>query len=82
MWEPNENEGDGRRRSVYIFQRRSLPLPVMAAFDAPVFSESCERRSQTTYWYEASRFGYAALLEVAPTGFVQIYPDLWEAAWS
>ena len=47
MWEPNEKEEDARRRSVYIFQRRSLPLPMMAAFDAIVFSESCERRSST-----------------------------------
>jgi hypothetical protein len=48
MWEPNEREEDARRRSVYIFQRRSLPLPMMASFDATVFSESCERRSTTT----------------------------------
>jgi hypothetical protein len=48
MWEPNEKDEDGRRSSVYIFQRRSLPLPVMASFDAIVFSESCERRSTTT----------------------------------
>jgi mono/diheme cytochrome c family protein len=48
MWEPNEREEDARRRSVYIFHRRSMPLPMMAAFDAPVFSESCERRSITT----------------------------------
>jgi hypothetical protein len=48
MWEPNEKDEDARRRSVYIFQRRSLPLPMMAAFDATVFSESCERRSSTT----------------------------------
>ncbi len=48
MWEPNETEADGRRRSVYIFQRRSLPLPMMAAFDAPLSSESCPRRSTTT----------------------------------
>ena len=48
MWEPNENPDDARRRSVYIFQRRSLPLPLMASFDAPAFSESCERRSSTT----------------------------------
>lgn len=33
---------------MYIFQRRSLPLPMMATFDANVFSESCERRSSTT----------------------------------
>jgi hypothetical protein len=48
MWEPNENEADARRRSVYTFQRRSLPLPMMAAFDALPFSESCDRRSSTT----------------------------------
>ena len=48
MWEPNEKESDARRRSVYTFQRRSLPLPMMASFDAIVFSESCDRRSSTT----------------------------------
>ena len=48
MWEPNAIEDDALRRSVYIFQRRSLPLPMMAAFDATVFSESCPRRSVTT----------------------------------
>jgi hypothetical protein len=48
MWEPNERDSDLRRRSIYTFQRRSMPLPMMAAFDATVFSESCERRSATT----------------------------------
>ena len=48
MWEPNERPEDDRRRSIYTFQRRSLPQPMMLAFDAPVFSESCERRSVTT----------------------------------
>jgi hypothetical protein len=48
MWEPNERDEDARRRSIYIFQRRSLPLPLMASFDAIVFSESCDRRSTTT----------------------------------
>jgi len=48
MWEPNENDTDARRRSIYIFQRRSLPLPVMASFDAVAFSESCDRRNITT----------------------------------
>jgi hypothetical protein len=48
MWESNDSEADTRRRSLYTFQRRSMPLPMMAAFDAPVFSESCDRRSATT----------------------------------
>ena len=48
MWEPNEKEEDARRRSIYTFQRRSLPLPMMASFDALPFSESCDRRTVTT----------------------------------
>ncbi|MFN7921139.1 MAG: DUF1549 and DUF1553 domain-containing protein [Bryobacteraceae bacterium] len=48
MWEPNEKEEDALRRSVYVFQRRSLPLPMLAAFDATPFNESCDRRSSTT----------------------------------
>ncbi len=38
-----------------------------------------ERRGETTYWYESPSAGYAALLEVAPTGFVLRYPGLWES---
>src|SRR5258708_10305596 len=48
MWESNEKEPDNRRRSIYTFQRRSMPLPMMSAFDAPVFSESCQRLAATT----------------------------------
>jgi mono/diheme cytochrome c family protein len=48
QWEPNENEEDARRRSVYVFQRRSIPLPMMAVFDATVFNETCPVRSATT----------------------------------
>jgi hypothetical protein len=38
-----------------------------------------ERRSADTYFYEAPRFEYAALLTVSPKGFVLSYPKLWEA---
>jgi hypothetical protein len=48
QWEPNEKEEDARRRSVYIFQRRSLPVPMMATFDATVFNDTCPVRSVTT----------------------------------
>ena len=48
MWEPNETEEDAQRRSIYVFQRRSLPLPMLAGFDALPFAESCPRRSTTT----------------------------------
>ena len=37
-----------------------------------------ERRSETTYWYEALTANYADLLTVDQTGFVVRYPGLWE----
>jgi mono/diheme cytochrome c family protein len=37
-----------RKRSVYAFQRRSLPMPLMEVFDAANMSESCARRGTTT----------------------------------
>jgi uncharacterized protein len=37
-----------------------------------------ERRGEETYWYEAPRFDYAALLEVTASGFIRRYPELWE----
>jgi hypothetical protein len=40
-----------------------------------------ERRGETSYWYQAPAFGYAAELEVLPSGFVRRYPKLWDAAF-
>jgi uncharacterized protein len=39
--------------------------------------QTYERRSETSYWYEAPTIPYQALLEIAPNGFVRSYPDLW-----
>ena len=36
-----------------------------------------ERRSETSYWYEAPTVPYRASLEIAANGFVRSYPDLW-----
>ena len=47
-WDINETGEDGFRRSIYTFQQRSLPAPMMASFDAQVFNKSCPRRSVTT----------------------------------
>lgn len=51
----------------------------VAAGTLAVLPQRYQRRSKTTYWYEAPSVNYAALLEVAPTGFVLRYPGLWEA---
>jgi hypothetical protein len=73
-----------------LLQLRRLALPVGSAADAPaawfdvssgrleLLFQRYERRSKSTYWYEAPRFNYAALLEVNAVGFVRRYPGLWE----
>ena len=48
-WPQLEQEGpDEWRRSVYIFVKRSLLLPMMEGFDAPSPTQTCERRMTTT----------------------------------
>lgn len=39
---------DRTRRSVYIYAKRNLPYPLMAAFDFPDMHESCGCRTKTT----------------------------------
>lgn len=50
----------------------------VAAGKLAILPQRYERRSKVTYWYEAPSVDYAALLEVASTGFVLRYPRLWE----
>ncbi len=46
-WTPTAGP-EANRRSIYIFQRRQLEVPFLAAFDASVLQFSCERRSTST----------------------------------
>jgi hypothetical protein len=74
-----------------LFQLRRIALGVGGDADVPVawldvpagtlsvLPQRYERRDEGRYWYEAPRFGYTALLEVDPAGFVRRYPGLWEA---
>ena len=41
-------KGEEFRRSVYIQMRRSRPLAILHAFDAPVMEVNCERRQSST----------------------------------
>jgi uncharacterized protein len=70
-------------RRVSLAEGQASDIPV-AWLDVPagaltLLEQRYERRSETTYWYEAPRFEYAAPLDVMPIGFVRRYPDLWEA---
>jgi len=74
-----------------LSQLRRLALPVGQSADVPVawldapfgslevLRQRYDHRTAESYWYTAPRFGYAALLRVSASGFVQLYPDLWEA---
>jgi len=42
------SEEENRRRSVYLFQRRSLTFPLMEVFDGAAMNQSCPVRAQTT----------------------------------
>ncbi len=37
-----------------------------------------ERRNETRYWYQSPADGYEATLVIDETGFVRLYPGLWE----
>jgi len=47
-WEADPNAVDRNRRSIYIFARRNMRYPLLAAFDPADMHGSCARRSITT----------------------------------
>ena len=47
-WNPDDRLADRNRRSVYVFHRRNLTLPLFQAFDAPDRVDSCPSRVATT----------------------------------
>jgi hypothetical protein len=73
-----------------LLQLRRLDLGVGERADAPVawldvlesqldvLFQVYERRTLSSYWYEAPRFEYSGLLEVSTIGFVRSYPGLWD----
>jgi hypothetical protein len=48
MWPVSSDPAEYDRRSVYLFQKRSFRLPMLATFDAPDTSQSCPRRDSST----------------------------------
>ncbi|MBA4015787.1 MAG: hypothetical protein C0483_01225 [Pirellula sp.] len=47
-WKTSKDEEDHRRRSIYLFVRRNLRLPLLEAFDRPDTMASCTRRNRST----------------------------------
>lgn len=81
------------RRSVYLQVRRSQPLAMLRAFDAPVMETNCDRRSSSTVspqslmlmnseliLAEARRFAWRARLEAGPDVSAQL-AHAWRLAY-
>lgn len=69
-------------RQLGLTHGQAVDLPV-AWLDVPpgdlqVLPQRYERRTETTYWYEAPTVGYAAVLEITSMGFIRSYPGLWQ----
>ncbi len=48
QWPEAMDKSEHDRRSVYLYVKRTFPLPMLASFDAPDNSVSCARRDATT----------------------------------
>ena len=48
QWPVSLDPAEHNRRSVYLYAKRSFPLPLFTTFDAPDTSFSCSRRTVTT----------------------------------
>jgi hypothetical protein len=69
-----------RRAALMVGQSADLPA-AWFDLDPPglvALPQHYHRQSQTQYDYQSPTAGYRAILELAPSGFVRIYPDLWE----
>lgn len=77
---PATNALQLRRVALAKGETRDVPVAWLdvAAGTLSHLHQRYERRSESSYWYEAPRFEYTASLEVAANGFVRAYPGLWE----
>jgi hypothetical protein len=48
QWPVALDEKEHDRRSVYLYVKRSFPMPMLTTFDAPDSAQSCSRRDVTT----------------------------------
>jgi mono/diheme cytochrome c family protein len=48
VYEPSPKREQRHRRTVYTYQMRNLPNPLLEVFNGPTMDASCERREETT----------------------------------
>lgn len=76
---PATNLQQIQRLNLTVGQRAEVPV---AWFDVGLtklieLPQVYEKRDDLTYPYEGPMFGYKAVLELDPSGFARVYPDLW-----
>lgn len=73
-----------RRIALSAGQEMAAPAAYLAfpALRLERLDQSYRRLDASHYAYAAPRFDYEAVLEVAETGFVTLYPGLWKAVGS
>jgi hypothetical protein len=77
---PATNLQQLRRVRLAVGQSAEVPVAWLdTTGDLVRLPQRYERRTETTYWYEAPSVGYAAALVIGLDGFVRSYPSLWEA---
>jgi uncharacterized protein len=77
---PATNSLQARRATLPLGETVELPAAWLDV-EAGALSElaqTYQRRSETTFWYEAPQFNYKGLLEFASNGLIRRYPGLWE----
>src|SRR2546427_3871876 len=69
-WETS-NGPEARKRSIYVFQRRSLNLPLLETFDAAVPNASCDRRRNSVTALQSLSMSAGDLLNTEAKYFAQ-----------
>jgi hypothetical protein len=68
-WEPTPDPDEYTRRSIYLFVKRNIPLPLMEAFDAPDTLVSCGERNTSIHAGQALTLLNSSLLDEQSRNF-------------
>lgn len=75
QWPVTEDTSEHTRRSIYLFARRNLRLPLLEAFDKPDTNLSCPTRSQTTIAPQALHLLNSEFVRECATALAQRLED-------
>ncbi|HET6423751.1 MAG TPA: DUF1549 and DUF1553 domain-containing protein [Planctomycetaceae bacterium] len=71
QWPVTKEAGEHTRRSIYLFARRNLRLPLLEAYDKPDTNLSCSRRNQSTIAPQALHLLNSEFVRTTARNFAQ-----------